>query len=82
MPRYKSGITWFDDDVFIGSEISFPGNSSRWKLDKKIIEHEYCEAEEMVQVGDRVSEGRAVFVASNIDGSFSKEAIIKIRMQY
>lgn len=82
MPRYKSGITWFDDNVFIGSEIVFPGNSSRWTLKRKIIEHEYCDTEEDAKNMGLISEGRAVFVASNIDGSFQEEAIIKIRMQY
>lgn len=83
MPRYKSGITWFDDDVFIGSEITFPGNASRWKLERKINERESCQKEEDVKKAGLVFEGRVVFAASNVDDSFpGEEAIIKIKMQY
>jgi hypothetical protein len=82
MPVEKSGITWFDDDVFIGSEVTFPGNSSRWKLQSKIIEHENCGTEKDCIAMEYVAEARAVFVAVNLDGSFLQEAIIKIRMQY
>lgn len=60
MGRYKSGITWFKDNAFLGSEIQFSKNASRWKLERKIIEHEYCQTEE-----DRRELG--LFVASNFD---------------
>lgn len=40
-----------------------------------------CETEEGVKQIHLVSEARAVFVASNVDGTFPKEeAVIKVRM--
>jgi len=66
--------------MFLGSDVSFPGNASRWKLKHKIVEHESCGTEQEFKDTGHVSEGRAVVVASNVDSSFpEKEAIIMIR---
>ncbi|KAH8811426.1 hypothetical protein F5884DRAFT_782070 [Xylogone sp. PMI_703] len=78
MGRYESGIIWFDDERFIGSEITFQQpHLSSWKLERKIIEHEDLEVEEFASPG--CSEARAVFICKSRDGS--KEAIMRIRMQ-
>ncbi|RFU29386.1 hypothetical protein B7463_g6961, partial [Scytalidium lignicola] len=80
MGRWRSGIIWFDDEKYIGSEITFqqPHHSS-WKLEQKIIEHEYCYDGEDIKAG-LIPEARAVFTCRSLDGS-SKEAIMKIKKQ-
>jgi hypothetical protein len=83
MPRYKSGITWFEKERYIGTEVTFPGLSSSWRIERKIIEHEFCETERYAGKYKQVSsEARAVFICSNVDEAFPTEAILKIRMQY
>lgn len=83
MPRYNSNIKWFDEEQFLGSIITFPGSSQpTWKLERKIIEHEFCEDEEDAKEPGMASEARAVFVCSSLGQSSPKEAIVKIRMQY
>jgi hypothetical protein len=83
MGRVASGITWFDDDEYIGTEVSFEEpDYSTWKLEKKVSENEYYETEKDVMAGCAFSEARAVFFCSTEIKGFPKEAVIKIRMQY
>ncbi|RMJ25401.1 hypothetical protein PHISP_03718 [Aspergillus sp. HF37] len=42
MKRASRGPTWFEDEQFLDSEVSFPDPSaSRWRLKRKIYEREY-----------------------------------------
>ncbi|KAH8804583.1 hypothetical protein F5884DRAFT_859207 [Xylogone sp. PMI_703] len=74
----RSGVVWFEDEKFLGSEISFP--DSTWRLETKLSEHEYYEGERSAKIG-LGSEARAVFLCSKLTGSGPEQAIIKIRMQ-
>lgn len=58
MPTYESGITWSNDNALIGTIITFPDNSSSWKLERKIVEHEYCDTE-LDAASGRIAEARA-----------------------
>lgn len=82
MVRYHSGITWFEEEDWIGRDIVF--NSpvvSRWKVTKKITESRDCAPESDVKLIHAESSCRGVFVCSSIDHP-GKEAVVKIRMQY
>jgi len=46
MPGYESGIVWFDDNMFLGSEVSFPGMYLAVKSRHQTVEHESCGSEE------------------------------------
>ncbi|KAL1998286.1 hypothetical protein VTN02DRAFT_6464 [Thermoascus thermophilus] len=78
--RIQSGITWFDDDDFINSTVSFPSEST-WKLERKLQENEYYIPKDTAQIDGLGSEARAVFIGSKLSGDGPQEAIIKIRMQ-
>ncbi|KAH8811666.1 hypothetical protein F5884DRAFT_855005 [Xylogone sp. PMI_703] len=57
---YTSNIDWFDDDVYIGSEITFQEpQPSKWKIERKISSHDYFEGEADVKNLGLESEGRA-----------------------
>ena len=74
-------IPWFGDN-FIDSEVSFTKpDRSTWRLMQKISENAYHETEENAKSLDVVSEARAVFICSRVDGLQHQEAVIKIRMQ-
>jgi hypothetical protein len=79
--HFSSGITWFDKDEFIGSEISFPQpQSSTWRLDTKLSESEFYDTEDDAKHG-LTSEVRAVFACTRLTGDGPREAVIKIHMQ-
>ena len=74
-------IPWFGDN-FIDSEVSFTKlDRCPWRLKQKISENAYHETEEGAKRLDMVSEARAVFICSRVDGLQHQEAVIKIRMQ-
>ncbi|GKZ31238.1 hypothetical protein AbraIFM66950_011531 [Aspergillus brasiliensis] len=75
-----SNITWFDDDDWLGLELSFPAGST-WKLSKKIKESEDIYSQRDHEEGVAVSEARAIFVASKGVGAGPSTAILKIHMQ-
>ena len=80
MPEPSSGITWFEDDDWIGSEITFKSPTFlKWKITQKIAEHENCMIESEVKNWGAESSCRGVFICSSIDHS-GKEAALKIRM--
>jgi hypothetical protein len=85
MGRIPSGITWFDDDDFLGAEVVFEKPSySSWRLDQKVIENENYEIEEDVTAGCAYSEATAVYFCSSTgekNKGFPSSAVIKIRMQ-
>lgn len=78
MGYYLSGITWFDEDVWIGRE--FILLQSKWKLAQKLAEVEQVSTEQDVRELALMSESRSVFIASNIESS-GQEAVVKFRMQ-
>ncbi|KAL2008415.1 hypothetical protein VTN00DRAFT_6609 [Thermoascus crustaceus] len=78
MDRIPSGITWCDEEEFIGSQVIF--QNSVWRLDRKVSEKELYDTEQDAQMPGGGSEARAVFFCSRLDSS--EEAAIKIRMQY
>lgn len=81
MGRVRSGITWFDDDKWIGSEVVFDGpRPSRWRLDQKLSETESCATEWEGREYQDSSQAQGVFVCSRV-GDPAQEAVIKIRMQ-
>lgn len=83
MPRYKSHITWFNDERFLGSKVTFPDcSTATWKLERKLIEHGNLTEEHEAQIPGWASEARAIFVCSSVKGSSRMEAILRIRMQY
>jgi hypothetical protein len=74
-------VPWFGDS-FIGSEVSFTKpDPSTWRLKEKISENADHETEEGARKLEMVSEARAVFICSRVDGPLPQEAVIKIRMQ-
>lgn len=81
--RVRSGVTWFEDDDYIGTTVSFPSGST-WKIQKKLKENEHYVHESLAQIEGMgfVSEARAVFIVTKLSGEGPQEAVIKIRMQY
>jgi hypothetical protein len=74
-------IPWFGDNL-IGSQVSFTGSDpSAWRLELKISENADQDTEEYAKEMEVVSEARAVFICSRVDGFAHHEAVIKIRMQ-
>ncbi|KKK24277.1 hypothetical protein P175DRAFT_0499957 [Aspergillus ochraceoroseus IBT 24754] len=61
--RNDSGITWFDDDDYIGAKVSFPSGAV-WKIDSKIKEHEYYESQSDVEELAIDCEARGSFFCS------------------
>ncbi|KAL1979309.1 hypothetical protein VTN96DRAFT_6229 [Rasamsonia emersonii] len=81
MDGNHSGVTWFDEDRWIGSEVTFgEPHPSRWRLNRKLAESEDCATESDVKECMMASEARGVFVCSSIDDP-TQEAVVKIRMQ-
>lgn len=82
MDGNHSGVTWFDEDRWIGSEVTFgEPHPSRWRLNRKLAESEDCATESDVKECMMASEARGVFVCSSINDP-TQEAVVKIRMQY
>ncbi|KKA16609.1 Uncharacterized protein T310_9775, partial [Rasamsonia emersonii CBS 393.64] len=80
MDGNHSGVTWFDEDRWIGSEVTFgEPHPSRWRLNRKLAESEDCATESDVKECMMASEARGVFVCSSIDDP-TQEAVVKIRM--
>ncbi|KAH8821901.1 hypothetical protein F5884DRAFT_828068 [Xylogone sp. PMI_703] len=75
-----SGVTWFEDEEYIGSVVSL--DNSSWKLEVKIREHEYYETEEDTTVCGLDCEARGVFIYSKVSGDGPQQEILKIRLQY
>ncbi|GAB1205314.1 hypothetical protein BDV32DRAFT_118848 [Aspergillus pseudonomiae] len=74
-----SGITWLDDDKWIGREIAFGEPiPSKWRIVRKVHEREIVHTEWEGQRLDFRAEGRGVFLCTNADG---KEAVVKVRFQ-
>ncbi|KAJ5710893.1 hypothetical protein N7488_005049 [Penicillium malachiteum] len=72
--------TWFENDEYIGSEVSFPCGSI-WKLETKIHEYAYQHTQydwESIRV---TSEARGVLTCSKLSEDGPSAAIIKIRLQ-
>ena len=76
-----SNIIWFDDDDWLGLELSFPGGT-RWDITTKIRECEDLYSQQDHEEGGIVSEARAVFAASKVAGQAPPTAVLKIHMQY
>jgi hypothetical protein len=82
MDSTRSGITWFDEDKWIGSYLTFTYiQPSRWRIDRKLAESEELATESDVKECMMPSEARGIFVCSNIDVP-AQENVVKIRMQY
>lgn len=81
MPTQYSGITWFDDDTWMGRGIKFQmPHPSKWKITDKISEREIpCFEWESEQMGMDM-EAHGVFVCINVNNP-SEKAIMKIRLQ-
>ncbi|OKL63394.1 hypothetical protein UA08_01826 [Talaromyces atroroseus] len=77
MVQTHSGITWFEDDDAIAFKSPVV---SKWKVTRKIAEHEKCVYENEVQASMMESSCRGVFVCSSLDRP-GEEAAVKIRMQ-
>ena len=73
-------IVWFDEDEYIGTDVSF-SSGSVWKLKSKIREHSYYETQTDCEELDIQSEARGAFVCSKVSGDGPPTAIIKIRLQ-
>ena len=73
-------IVWFDEDEYIGTDVSFPSGSV-WNLKSKIREHSYYESQADCEELDIPSEARGAFVCSKVSGDGPSTAIIKIRLQ-
>lgn len=58
---------WFDDNEYIGSEVSFP-TGSVWKLETKIHEHSYFESQENCVELDKVRGTWSVSLLQGICG--------------
>ncbi|KAK2760839.1 hypothetical protein FQN54_002078 [Arachnomyces sp. PD_36] len=72
---------WFGPS-FTGLEVQFSGRCpSVWKLEQQISEHaDFCSRQECEDLDD-ISEARAVFLCSKVDGYGPQEAIMKVFMQ-
>jgi hypothetical protein len=82
MDSTRSGITWFDEDKWIGSYPTFTYiQPSRWRINRKLAENEDLATEADVEECMVPSEARGIFVCSNVDVT-RQEAVVKIRMQY
>lgn len=68
---------WFRG--FIGMKVEFP--KSNWILSKQISEHAHSYTQEECQDLDAISEARAVFFCSKVDGDGPQEAVMKAFMQ-
>ncbi|BCS05375.1 uncharacterized protein AKAW2_81176S [Aspergillus luchuensis] len=75
-----SNIIWFDDDDWLGLELSFPAGST-WRLTKKIKESEDIYSQSDHEDDVAISEARAVFVASRGPGAAPTTAVLKVHMQ-
>lgn len=83
MPRLKSGMTWFEDEEWIGSTISFDQHRpSTWRLVQKIRERENWYDEDAWKNRDMPSEARGIFVCEEEGQQISRQAVVKIYMQY
>lgn len=71
---------WFDDNEYIGSEVSSP-TGSMWKLETKIHEHSYFESQEDCEELDIQSEARGMFLCSKVPGDGPPTAVIKTNLQ-
>ncbi|KAK6815160.1 hypothetical protein RU639_008439 [Aspergillus parasiticus] len=75
----SSGITWLDDDRWIGREIKFDEPTpSRWRIVRKIHEREILHLEWEVKKRGWRAEGRGVFLCTDTHGN---EGVVKVRLQ-
>jgi hypothetical protein len=82
MDNARSGITWIDEDKWIGSCLTFTDpQPSRWRIDQNLAGNEYPATETEVKECMMPSEARGIFVCSNVDDPAQK-AVVKTRMQY
>lgn len=73
---------WFGP-WFSGLRVTFPGpNPSTWLLREQISENDKVETQSFCGEMDIISEARAVFICSKIEGDGPEEAMIKVFMQY
>ncbi|EAU38935.1 predicted protein [Aspergillus terreus NIH2624] len=77
--RIYSYVTWFKEEDYIGTVVSFPSGS--WKLDRKITENESFNSQTEWETYKLCSEARAVFFCSKVSGDGPSDAVIKIHMQ-
>lgn len=71
---------WFDDDEYIGSEISFPAGSI-WKMQTKMREHACQEDQRDCEELQLHSEAHGLFTCSKVSGDGPPTAVIKIWLQ-
>lgn len=80
MPTLESYVTWFEDDDWISTVVSFP-TGSRWRIDSKIREHEYYESQcDVEQLGIH-SEARGAILCSKVSGDGPSSAFLKVRLR-
>ena len=83
MPRYHSGVTWFEEDDWVGRVLvlNSPEGEGKWKVTQKTTENGDSESEADVKETGMDSSCRGVFVCSKVNDP-GQEAVVKIRMQY
>lgn len=76
-------MTWFEDEEWIGSTVSFDEpHLSTWRLVQKIRERENYYDEDSWKNRDMPSEARGIFVCEEEEGQqLSRQAVLKIYMQ-
>lgn len=75
-------VVWFDNDSWIGREISFEEPQLLiWKITEKLAEREMPWTEYEVTEGKYDSEAHCAFLCTAISDP-SQEAVVKIRLQY
>lgn len=73
---------WFGPS-FKGLKVHFPGSRpSSWKLEQQISEHADFYTRGECEDLDDISEARAVFLCSKVDGHGPQEAVMKVFMQF
>lgn len=72
---------WFDDDQWIGREVTFdvPQGLSKWKINEKTYERAMISSEWATKERDDLSQARAIFTCVNDQHHV---ALLKVRMQY
>ncbi|KAE8154408.1 hypothetical protein BDV25DRAFT_109225 [Aspergillus avenaceus] len=76
--RYHSGITWFDESVWINRQITF--ENSTWQITHKLKEREIPHSKDEVESWGLDSEAHGIFVCVNTR-SRCEDAVVKVRMQ-
>lgn len=81
MPSIKSGMTWFEDEEWIASRVTFDQPfPSTWILVHKICEREKCDSEDAWKMFEIPSEARGILMCEE-EGRPDRQAVLKIYMQ-